>query len=118
MLQKGCTQTIDNFINDSLDNEEAMNRFLIDSTDNTFASYQSDIIQLEKMQAVEFEPNYDFTVLITWTKWSGSLILKQYTKKWFNTMTEKGYKVRPIFLSIDYMEHTGVTVDDVELEVK
>ena len=113
---KGCTQTFDDFINDSLDNKEAMNRQRIDSTVNTFSFYQPDIIQLQSMTPPQFEPNYDYTIVITWAKWTGKLMFKQYPKKWYNRIVEKGYRVRPILLTLDYMEHTGMTVEGVEFK--
>ena len=115
---EGCGGYITTFL-DSLNNKESVNMYSIDSIDNIFSKYQSEIIQLESMTELTFDSAFDYTVIMTWSKWSGEWILNRYAKDWQESLkivNATGLRIRPIYLSIDITEHTGLEADDLQIE--
>ena len=67
------------------------------------------------MNPIEFNENFDYTIVFTWTKYIGK-VSTNHLIEWQNAVTtaqERGLKIRPIYLNLDYMEHFGMMKDDL-----
>ena len=73
------------------------------------------IVRLPDLNPIELNENFDYTIVFTWTKYIGK-VSTNHLIEWQNAVTtaqERGIKIRPIYLNLDYMEHFGMMKDDL-----
>jgi len=59
--------------------------------------------------------SYDYTFVFTLAKYTGETSINHLTN-WQNAVNsskEEGLKIRPIYLSLDYMEHFGMKEEEL-----
>ena len=110
---ESCNAGIDAFIEGLATNDTLQ-------VDNTILA--SDLLQrlimLPNKQAVTFDGSYDYTIVMTWLKWTGRTT-PDHIIPWQASIAraeKNGLTIRTLYLNLDFMDYMGFENPSVELE--
>ena len=101
---ESCNAGIDAFIKGLATNDT------LNIDDTTLASDLLErLIMLPNKQAVTFDGSYDYTIIMTWLKWTGRTT-SNHIIPWQESIAmaeSEGLKIRAMYLNLDFLDYMG-----------
>lgn len=114
---ESCNGYIPNFI-DTLSKDNSTYYYPFYSpvhTDMHIDTFYNNMVSLPDLKFLTHTDNYDYTIVFVWTKYTGKLSI-EHLVTWQDAVSSaknRGLKINSIYLSLDYMEHFGMTDNEV-----